>query len=181
MRLKNFQRKKENHTCWERFNEGCKAMIKEILINALNGVNAHVNPRNTVEDLTVEIAGKKNENSPYTIWQVIKHINFWQERFISYIKDDITPPSLSAKEGWSFPASPLNENDLKNEISKLNLSLDEALSFSDDILEKKAQKYKSGYDVLQAMASHISYHIGEIVLLRRIIGKWPPPSGGDTW
>ena len=156
-------------------------MIKEILINALDGVNAHVNPRNAVENLTIEIAEKEIENSPYTIWQVLKHINFWQERFISYIKDDVTPPSLSAKEGWSFSLSPQNENELKNEIRKFNLSLDEALSFSEDKLVKKAQKYKSGYDVLQAMASHISYHISEIVLLRRMLGSWPPPSGGDTW
>ncbi len=23
--------------------------------------------------------------------------------------------------------------------------------------------------------------IGQIVLLRRLLGSWPPPSGGDTW
>ncbi len=125
--------------------------------------------------------GKKTENSPYTIWQILKHINFWQGRFISYIKKDLTPSSLSAKEGWAFPASPSSEDELQNEIDKFNSSLDEAMSLNKDELEKKAQQYKTGYDVLQAMASHISYHIGEIVFLRRMLGSWPPPSGGDTW
>jgi len=156
-------------------------MLNEVLINALKGVNAHVDPRNAVEDLTFEIAGREIDNSPYTIWQILKHIDFWQERFNSYIKYDDTPPSLSAKEGWSFPESPSNEDELQNEIIKFNSTFNEAMAFSKDELEKKAQQYKSGYDVLQAMASHISYHIGEIVLLRRMLGSWPPPSGGDTW
>ena len=156
-------------------------MIDEILLNALKGVNAHVDPRNAVEALTIEVAGKEIKNSPYTIWQILKHINFWQERFISYIKEDYTRPSLSAKEGWSFSASPSNEEELQNEIKKFKLSLDEVNNFNKEELEKKAQRYKSGYDVLQAMASHISYHIGEIVLMRRMLGSWPPLSGGDTW
>ena len=155
--------------------------ISEVFINALRGENAHLDPRNAVEDLTVEIAGRQIENAPYTVWQIFKHITYWQERFIGYINDEFTPPALSAKEGWAFSSSPLNEEELKNEIQKFISSLDEAISFSKNELEKKAQKYKSGYDVLQAMASHISYHIGEIVILRRMLGKWPPPSGGDTW
>ncbi len=158
-----------------------KTVTNEILINVLKGVNAHVDPRSVVEDLTHEVTGKGIKNSPYMIWQILKHINFWQERFISYIKEDYTPPSLSAKEGWSFPASPLNEEELQNEIKKFNSSLDETMSLKKNELEKKAQQYKSGYDVLQAMASHISYHTGEIVLMRRMLGSWPPPAGGDTW
>lgn len=155
--------------------------LHELLINALNGINAHINPKNVLEDLKVEIAGKEINGSPHTIWQILKHINFWQEKFISYIKDESTPPSLSAKEGWSFSSGPANESELKTEIQKFNTSLFEAINLSETELNKKAQKYKSGYDVLQAMASHISYHIGEIVILRRILGNWPPPSGGDTW
>lgn len=50
-------------------------------------------------------------NSPYTIWQILKHINYWQEKFISYIKDEITAPALTAKEGWSFSSSPENEKE----------------------------------------------------------------------
>jgi hypothetical protein len=155
--------------------------LKEILNNGLEGINAHLNPRNAVEDLTVEIAGREIPGSPHTIWQILKHINFWQERFISYIIDESSAPVLTAKEGWSFPKSPDNEDEVKREIEKFNSTLNEVLGFSESKLSEKAQKYKSSFDALQAMASHISYHIGEIVILRRIAGYWPPPSGGDTW
>jgi uncharacterized damage-inducible protein DinB len=29
--------------------------------------------------------------------------------------------------------------------------------------------------------AHNSYHTGQIALLRRQAGAWPPERGGDTW
>ena len=28
---------------------------------------------------------------------------------------------------------------------------------------------------------HNSYHVGQIAMLRRMLGLWPPRAGGDTW
>jgi hypothetical protein len=40
---------------------------------------------------------------------------------------------------------------------------------------------QSRLEMLSAIASHNSYYIGQAVVLRQILGKWPPPSGGLTW
>lgn len=129
--------------------EEYNVLLKKILKNALEGANAHVSPRNDVEALTVDIAGKIIDiagkiipGSPHTIWQVLKHINYWQERFISYIKDESTSSALTAKEGWSFPEFPSNEEELENEIQKFNKSLSVAENLNKGELIKKAQKYK---------------------------------------
>jgi len=34
---------------------------------------------------------------------------------------------------------------------------------------------------LESLAAHNAYHLGRVVLLRQILGNWPPPSGGYTW
>jgi hypothetical protein len=34
---------------------------------------------------------------------------------------------------------------------------------------------------LAGIRSHNSYHLGQVVLLRRMRGVWPPPGGGLTW
>jgi uncharacterized damage-inducible protein DinB len=31
------------------------------------------------------------------------------------------------------------------------------------------------------ITAHNSYHAGQIALLRRQAGAWPPERGGDTW
>jgi uncharacterized damage-inducible protein DinB len=35
--------------------------------------------------------------------------------------------------------------------------------------------------VLWQILVHNSYHIGQITLLLRCFGLWPPPKGGDSW
>jgi uncharacterized damage-inducible protein DinB len=35
--------------------------------------------------------------------------------------------------------------------------------------------------VLFQMVAHNSYHLGQVALLRRALGAWPPPGGSDTW
>ena len=34
---------------------------------------------------------------------------------------------------------------------------------------------------LENLGAHNHYHFGRIVLLRQILGSWPPPSGGFSW
>jgi len=35
--------------------------------------------------------------------------------------------------------------------------------------------------MLHTIATHNSYHAGQVALLRQLLRKWPPPSGGVTW
>jgi uncharacterized damage-inducible protein DinB len=43
------------------------------------------------------------------------------------------------------------------------------------------QQSLSVLSVLWQTVVHKSYHLGQIALLRRTLGAWPPPGGGDTW
>ncbi len=35
--------------------------------------------------------------------------------------------------------------------------------------------------ILWQIVAHNSYHTGQIAMLRRCLGAWPPAAGGDTW
>jgi uncharacterized damage-inducible protein DinB len=35
--------------------------------------------------------------------------------------------------------------------------------------------------ILWQTLAHNSYHVGQIALLRRTLGAWPPRGGGDSW
>lgn len=158
--------------------------ISSVLLNSINGKNAHVNPLTALEGLIIDIAGAKGLNTPHTIWQLLKHINYWQDKFINLIDNSTWEMPKTAAEGWDENPAPGNPADLQNEIKIFEQSLlkiEQYLKENPPLLNEPKEKYKSGYEVIQAMASHISYHIGEIVFLRKTLGSWPPPSGGDTW
>jgi uncharacterized damage-inducible protein DinB len=36
-------------------------------------------------------------------------------------------------------------------------------------------------DALVHVANHNAHHLGQIIVLRQMMGLWPPPSGSWTW
>jgi hypothetical protein len=49
-----------------------------------------------------------------------------------------------------------------------------------------AHTQQTGYSstvraILWQTMAHNTYHIGQIAMLRRCLGVWPPRAGGDTW
>ena len=36
-------------------------------------------------------------------------------------------------------------------------------------------------DVLVHVATHNAHHLGQVILLRQLLGAWPPPAGSWTW
>ena len=160
-----------------------KELLIGVLRDALFGKQAHVTLERALEGLHWHQVGVEVLKSPHTIWQQLKHLNYWQDRFISRMEGMKVLPAKSSDEGWCFPKAPASEADYRKEVGKLLTSINyiAELVQDDRDLSNEMGDYPHGYAVIQAMASHLSYHIGEIVLLRRLIGAWPPPSGGYSW
>lgn len=36
-------------------------------------------------------------------------------------------------------------------------------------------------DALVHVATHNAHHLGQVILLRQLLGAWPPPAGSWTW
>ncbi|GJM30224.1 MAG: hypothetical protein DHS20C17_28590 [Cyclobacteriaceae bacterium] len=159
-------------------------LICELLSDALIGNRAHVSPERAFEGLTWRQSGQLVSESPHTIWQLLKHLNYWQDRLISRIEGMKVLPAKTSDDGWKFDSAPEDEEMYKRELGKLltgiNYMTQTKLPQPDKLCGVKGD-YPHGFGVIQAMASHISYHLGEVVLLRRMLGLWPPPSGGYTW
>lgn len=158
-----------------------EAIIKS-LAHALEGHNSHLSARTVMEGLTTKTAGWTIPGLPYTIWQQIGHISFWQKRFIAHLKGRklIGVPQL--KDGWPYDKMPSDESELEETISTLLAGIDEVkrlLEQPDNLAYPP--NYDSSYDVIAAMATHLSYHLGQIMILRRMQGDYPPPSGGYVW
>ena len=36
-------------------------------------------------------------------------------------------------------------------------------------------------DAIVHMGTHNAHHLGQVIILRQVMGLWPPPSGSWTW
>jgi uncharacterized damage-inducible protein DinB len=138
--------------------------------------------------LTLEQATAKTCDSPHSIADILAHLNFWQSWAITAIKGEPKPMPNKAADGWVGLTG--SWDDLVSEFFK---GLEEAKTLTDDeaLLQKPFdpegkigwgfEKVSVGEAILDVIAVHNAHHLGQIILLRRMIGAWPPEGGGSTW
>ncbi len=171
------------------------------------GKGAHVDQVACVEDISAELAARTVSGYPHSIWQIVEHMNYWMDYDLGKIAGDNRPYPEKAIESWPKCPNPADEDVAGNNAAGNNDNNDAAwlattrrftgllarlasLAECDaDALERKIQNVgspKSPRDstvhaMLWQIAMHNSYHAGQIALLLRQSGAWPPERGGDTW
>lgn len=149
----------------------------------LHGENAHVDPLVVFDGLQWETAGEKPLNCPHSVWQLLNHIIYWQDFFLAGLKGKVPNFPEHAEDSWPGETSPSNETEWNDTVSRFSEGLKKADNEAKKDLEEQGFEGSEGTrgDFLAMLIAHNSYHTGQVALIRRIIGAWPPPSGGDTW
>lgn len=159
---------------------GSKILAKTI-DNALSGKGAHVASKTIFEGLDWKLAGARPSGSAHSLFQILSHLTFWQEWVIKWL--DGGKPTIPKHAAGSWPGNP--EPASAKEWDEAVRGFEKGLTELDhrihavDLLSKRGKQTR--LEMLQAIANHNSYHLGQAVLLRQILGVWPPPSGGLTW
>jgi uncharacterized damage-inducible protein DinB len=156
-------------------------VLKKMIGGALSGKDAHVEVRKAVEGLDWKITGERPGGAPHSIFQLLNHVVFWQEWAVKWLDGEKPAIPKHAAGSWPGGEGPANAGEWEQTLQRLDRALDALTdrSATADLLEKRGGK--SRVEMLQTIASHTSYHIGQLVSVRQMLGAWPPPSGGVTW
>ncbi len=155
-------------------------LLEHAALGALGGKWAHVGPLQALESLDWKAAGTRAGEAPHTVFQVLEHMIYWLDFFLEWTRGPRPPFPSSAAEGWAAPPAPASEEQWKESLERLAGRLEQLETLARGELSRPVQK-STLLAVLLAAASHNSYHLGQIVQLRRMLNTWPPPGGGDTW
>jgi len=154
----------------------------------LRGKGAHVDPVAAVEGLSPALAGRELAGSEHTIWQLVWHMNYWMHYELASLDGPEVPYPEHANASWPETPAPPSEEAWKAEMARFRRQVDALADWGRRAslggLGARLVHPKPGdtvQDVLWQMVAHNSYHAGQVVLLRRAFGAWPPATGGDTW
>jgi len=167
-------------------------MPERALIELLYGRGAHANTRACVEDVPFDVAGRLADGFPHSIWQLVSHMNFWMAYELKRIGKQQPPYPTHASDSWPTHAQPVSNRDWQQAVGRFCALLAEleqlAGSGTDTLVQEVSPthpdhtKHASTVTaVLWQTLVHNSYHTGQIAMLRRVFGAWPPEGGGDTW
>ena len=148
--------------------------------HALSGKGAHVDTENSFAGLDWKITGARPEGVPHSLFQLLNHMIYWQDWAVKWLDGEKPPIPKHASGSWPGGPAPASPEEWKRTVQAYRTGLAELDRRSQEDLFAKLET-KSRLEMLQTIASHNSYHAGQVVFLRQVLGPWPPPSGGLTW
>jgi uncharacterized damage-inducible protein DinB len=147
--------------------------------------HAHIPALSALDGLTAHDADRRIAHAPHSIGDIVAHLVFWQEWFCSHCDGAAESLPSSAALGWPAPA-PGSWNTVR---ARFAAALERATALGNGEparpisppIEYPPLAAYTVRDAIEHIAAHNSHHLGQIVLLRQLLGAWPPPSGSYTW
>ena len=157
-----------------------QAPLRKQVIALLRGGQAHVTFDDALKDLPAELRGTVPPKLPYSAWQLLEHLRITQRDILNFS----APPTggyqpLEWPEDY-WPRSPLppGPRAWDQSIAAIRTDLEhfEALIQNPGADLFKPFRWGDGQNLLREallIADHTAYHLGELVVLRRLLGAWP--------
>ncbi len=151
--------------------------VSKLLLEQLEGENAHASFDQAVQGLSYKQTGIKVEDVPHTIWELIEHIRLAQDDILEFCQN----PRYEALD-WPddyWPES--HKPDSKQELQQAKQAVRDGLESMRKIIidpENDLQTplpHGDGQTLFREamlIVDHNAYHIGQIVLIRRLMGSW---------
>jgi hypothetical protein len=151
--------------------------LREQLIYLLDGGGAHAKFGDVVSDMPENLRGTKPDGLPHSAWMLLEHLHIAQWDILEFSRN---PKHESPKwpEGyWPENETPPNANAWNKSVQQFRKDLK---AMQELIANPKTDLYAKipwgdGQTILREallIADHNSYHLGQLVDLRRLLGAW---------
>ena len=152
-------------------------VVIENLIHLIEKGNAHASLDKALQDMPFSLLGEKPGKLPYSIWQLTEHIRIAQWDILEFSKNANHVSPKWPDEYWPTETKPLSEAAWKKCVGAIK---SDRKKFTGLIKNAGNDLYKpfkngDGQTLLKealVLADHNSYHAGEIIIIRKILGAW---------
>lgn len=160
-----------------RNSHGREDILREHLLELLDGGGAHLAFDAAVANLPPKLRGAKPPGQPHTPWRVVEHIRLAQWDILEFVRNP-------AHKSPAWPDGYWPQDDAPPDAAAWSKSL---AAFRADLADLKALVDDPAADLLRPLphgqgqtlareamlaADHTAYHLGQLVLLRRLLGAW---------
>ncbi len=153
-----------------------KALRRHVL-ELLVAQHAHVDLETVLKDFPANLRGKKPKGAPHTAWQLLEHIRIAQWDILEFSRDRKHVSPKWPEGYWPKTAAPPSTAAWNRSISEVRKS---RTAMEKLIASEKSDLFTpiphgTGQTLLREallIADHNAYHIGQLVLLRRLLGAW---------
>lgn len=152
--------------------------LRDHALELLAGGHAHVGFDRAVDGWPEALRGASAEGLPYTAWQLLEHLRIAQRDIVDYSRspDHVSPPW---PEGyWPPSATPPDPTAWEASVAAFRAELEAMKALMADPERDLLVPFPwsdKGHTLLREallLADHNAYHVGQLVVLRRVLGVW---------
>ena len=151
----------------------------DIVASSLDWEEAHLKLESALAKLPAELRGKRAEGAAHSIWEILEHIRIAQWDLLEFCRNENYVHELKWPDDyWPTSPEPAAEKQWEATISQIQSDRDALKKFLIDKGDAATDAIPWGTGktflrtVLVAM-DHTSYHTGELLTVRRLLGAWP--------
>lgn len=148
--------------------------LRDHLLELLRGGSAHIEPAAALDDFPADKRGVTPPGSPYNAWQLLEHMRLALRDLLDICTDSSYAAPKWPDDYWPKSAQPSSKEwDASVKAFKADLK-----AFEDLVSDGASNLYAKipwgeGQTLLREVllaADHNSYHLGQLVLLRKQLG-----------
>ncbi|RIK43436.1 MAG: ABC transporter [Chloroflexi bacterium] len=152
--------------------------VRKQLLFLLDGGGAHMSFDEAVADFPLAHINSRPAHVPYTFWHLLEHLRIAQWDILEFIRNQahVSPPW---PEGyWPPPAAQADAAQWQQTLAAFRADLQTLRQLAEDPSTDLYSDlpHAAGYNILREIllvADHNAYHIGELAILRQVMGLWP--------
>jgi hypothetical protein len=152
--------------------------IRQHLADLLAWKDAHADFESAVAGIPVEARSARPANLPYSPWQLVEHLRIAQHDILDFCVNEHYEALAWPADYWPASPEPPDEHAWDESIRRyLNdrqalqrIAEDPAIELTARIPHGNGQTYLRE---LLLVADHAAYHVGELIIIRRLLGIWP--------
>lgn len=155
--------------------------VRHELRALLEGGNAHQGFDEAVASLPAELRGRRPKGLPYSGWELLEHMRIAQHDILEFIRDpDYESPPWP--EGyWPTKPAPPSAEAWEESVEAFRADRRAILKLVADPARDLYTPFPhgSGQNLLREallVADHTAYHLGQLIVVRRLLGAWPSSS-----
>jgi hypothetical protein len=153
------------------------AALRDHLSRLLAWEDAHVGFEAAVENIPVGLRSRQPSGVPYSPWQLVEHLRRTQYDILDFCLNpnykelawpaDYWPPSVGPETPSAWDGSIAQFQ--KDRRALQQLAADRSIDLNARIPHGSGQTYLRE---LLLVADHSAYHVGQLVIVRRLLGIW---------
>ena len=153
------------------------AALRKHVVELLTLGHAHATFEQAVTGLPVELQGKVPKGAEHSPWQLLEHLRIAQWDILEFSRDAKHQSPKFPEGYWPEEKAPADEKAWDKSVRAFERDLKAMCALVEDPKTDLFAKipHGDGQTILREAlltADHNAYHVGQLVLVRRLLGAW---------